>query len=213
MLHVTRTARFGLSLVLLLLPGAARATQSGASDSLTYILSPASRLDVRTGKAGLLGFAGHEHLIRARAFSGHVVLYPDRPVASHADISISTDSLEVLTPPDTAEIRKVTASMRSDVLDVAQYPEIQFVSRTVERGGEDTLRILGALTMHGRTREVPVVVHVVIAPGRDTLRAIASFTVKQSDFGIRPYRGGPGGTVRVADAVTFDIDAVALRRP
>jgi len=37
--------------------------------------------------------------------------------------------------------------------------------------------------------------------------------VRQSDYGIRPYRGGPAGTVRVADAVTFDIDAIALRRP
>jgi len=36
--------------------------------------------------------------------------------------------------------------------------------------------------------------------------------VKQTDFGIRPYRGGPGGTVRVADKVTFDISAVAVRQ-
>jgi polyisoprenoid-binding protein YceI len=65
--------------------------------------------------------------------------------------------------------------------------------------------------MKSRTRTVPLTVRVLIGP--DTLRATTTFTVRQSDYGIRPYRGGPGGTVRVADAVTFDIDAVALRRP
>jgi hypothetical protein len=37
--------------------------------------------------------------------------------------------------------------------------------------------------------------------------------VKQTDFGIRPFRGGPGGAVHVADEVKFDIDAVAVRKP
>ena len=33
----------------------------------------------------------------------------------------------------------------------------------------------------------------------DTLRAKGGFSVKQTDFGIQPFRGGPGGTVKVAD--------------
>jgi len=37
--------------------------------------------------------------------------------------------------------------------------------------------------------------------------------VKQTDFGIKPFRGGPAGTVRVADRVTFEIEAVAVREP
>src|SRR5438552_19107732 len=79
----------------------------------------------------------------------------------------------------------------------------------MERAG-DTLRLQGALTIRGQTREVPLVVQVLIGP--DTLRANTTFTVKQTDFGIRPYRGGPGGTVRVADHVAFVIEAVAIRR-
>ena len=116
----------------------------------------------------------------------------------------------MLTPPDTAEIRKVTAAMRTEVLDVAQYPEITLTSQAVEQA-RDTLRLQAALTLKSQTRTVPLVVRVQMGP--DTLRATTTFTVRQSDYGIRPYRGGPGGTVRVADAVTFDIDAVALRRP
>jgi len=185
------------------------AAQVIARDSVVYELAPSSRFVVRTGKAGLFGFAGHEHLIQARQFSGRVVYYPYQPQASHLAVSIATVGLEVLTPPDTAEIRKVTAAMRADVLDVPQYPEITLTSQAVELAG-DTLGIQAALTMKGQTCTVPLTVRVRIEP--DTLRATTTFSVRQSDYGIRPYRGGPGGTVRVADAVTFDIDAVALRR-
>ncbi len=184
--------------------------QSLARDSVVYELAPSSRLVVRTGKAGLFGFAGHEHLIQAREFSGRIVYYPEQPESSRVTVSIATERLEVLTPPDTAEIRKVTASMRTEVLDVAQYPEITLTSQSVQRTG-DTLRVQATLTMKSRTRTLPLTVRVLIGP--DTLRATTTFTVRQTHYGIRPYRGGPGGTVRVADEVIFDIDAIALRRP
>lgn len=183
--------------------------QSPARDSVVYALAPSSRLVVRTGKAGLFGFAGHEHLIQAREFSGRIVYYPHDPQASHVTVSIATERLEVLTPPDTEEIRKVTAAMRAEVLDVAQYPEITLASQSVRQVG-DTLHIQAALTMKGKTRTVPLTMRVVLGP--DTLRVTTTFTVRQSDYGIRPYRGGPGGTVRVADAVSFDIEAIGLRR-
>jgi polyisoprenoid-binding protein YceI len=172
-------------------------------------LSPASRFAVKTGKAGLLGFAGHEHVIRARAFSGQIVYHPEAPANSQVDIVVPTDSLEVLTPPDTAEIRKVTAAMRTEVLDVARYPEIRLTSRSIETTGAQ-LHIVASLTIKGVTRDVPLDARFTISA--DTLRATTIFAVKQTDFGIRPYRGGPGGTVRVADKVTFDVSVVAVRR-
>jgi polyisoprenoid-binding protein YceI len=185
------------------------ASQAPQPDSVVYTVSAASRLEVRTGKSGLFGFAGHEHRIRARAFAGHVVYYPRAPARSSVAIVIPADSLEVLTPPDTEEIRKVTAAMRTEVLDVAHYPEIRFAARTVSLS-EGTTHLVAALTMHGQTRAVPLDVKVEI--GRDTLSATATFAVKQTDFGIKPFRGGPGGTVRVADQVTFDIRIVAISK-
>ena len=185
--------------------------QGAGRDSVVYDLAPAplTRFEVLTGKAGLLGFAGHTHVIRARSFSGRIVWYPDQPPASNVTISVATESLEVMTPPDTAEIRKVTAAMREEVLDVAHYPELTLTARVVDRTG-DTLRLQASLTIKGQTRELPLTVRAVI--GSDTLRASTTFAIKQTDFGIRPYRGGPGGTVRVADRVTFTIEAVAVRR-
>jgi polyisoprenoid-binding protein YceI len=177
-------------------------------DSVVYALAPSSRLEVKTGKAGVFGFAGHSHSIRARAFSGDVVYYPHAPARSHLQITIQADSLEVLTPPDTAEIRKVTATMRTDVLHADQYHEIRLASKEVTptAGG---FHIIGALTLVGQTRDVPIDVSVEL--GVDSLRAQATFAIKQTDFGIKPYSGGPAGTVKVADRVTFTIDALALR--
>ena len=187
--------------------GAAQAA-GGMGDSVVYVLTPASRFEVKTGKAGLLAFAGHGHLVRASSASGRIVYYPARPADSHVDVVVPVDSLEVLTPPDTAEIRKVTETMRSEVLHPDRYPLITFVSTTVTPAG-DGLEVDGRLTIVGQTRDVAVVVQVEAAG--DTLRATGSFSVKQSDFGIRPYRGGPAGTVRVADRVEFTVAAVAIR--
>ena len=177
-------------------------------DSVVYRLAPTSRLMVKTGKAGLLGFAGHTHLVQARAFAGEVVYFPKAPSNSRLRITVVTESLEVLTPPDTAEIRKVTAAMRSDVLRTSEHPEITLVSRQA-KPSKDGFHLLTALTLVGQTRELPV--EVVAQVGLDTLRASTHFSIKQSDFGIKPYSGGPGGTVKVADRLVFDIRAVGVR--
>ena len=184
-------------------------SRAAGQDSVVYHVIPSSRFDVKTGKSGLFGFAGHSHMIRAHAVTGQVMLHHGDVARSHVDLVVPTDSLEVMTPPDTAEIRKVTASMRNDVMQVDQYPKIEFASKEVTQmpGG---YHLVVALTMHGVTKDVPVDVAVEVTG--DTLRAKGTFAVKQSDFGIKPYKGGPGGTVKVADKVTFDFEAVAIKK-
>ena len=200
-----------LAALLLTLPVTVAAqTEGGTGDSVVYAVSPASRLEVKTGKAGLFGFLGHDHVIHARAFSGRVVYYPGTPASSRVEITLPAESLEVLTPPDTEEIRKVTAAMRTEVLQVDRFPEMTFVSRSLAPS-DSGFRIELEVTMHGAVRVVTVDVNVAI--GADTVRATGGFFVKQTDFGMRPFRGGPGGSVKVADRVTFDFEAVAVRAP
>lgn len=184
--------------------------QGGEPDSVVYQLSAASRFEVRTGKAGLFGFAGHAHVIRARGVTGRIVYHPNAPAESRVEIVVPADSLEVLTPPDTAEIRKVTQAMRTEVLHVDEHPVISFASDSVMRTA-DGFQIQGRLTLAGQTRDVSCDIRVEV--GADTLRATGGFSVKQTDYGIRPFRGGPAGTVRVADRVTFSFDAVGVRTP
>jgi len=184
------------------------AAQAAERDSVVYVFTPASRFEVKTGKAGLLGFAGHGHVVRARAWSGRIVYYPTSLADSRVDVVVPVDSLEVVTPPDTAEIRKVTETMRREVLHPDRYPIITFVSTAVTPTG-DGLQVQGRLTVVGQTRDVAMAVRLQTAG--DTLQATGRFSVKQSDFGIKPYRGGPAGTVRVADRVEFNVAAVAIR--
>ena len=179
-----------------------------AQDSVVYHVVSASRFDVKTGKSGLFGFAGHSHVIRAHGVTGQAVLHQRDVSRSHVELSLLTDSLEVMTPPDTAEIRKVTASMREDVLEVAQFPKIEFASNEVAPT-DSGYHLLVALTMHGVTKDVPI--DVVVKTVGDTLRATGKFQVKQTDFGMKPFKGGPAGTVKVADKVSFDFEAVAVK--
>src|SRR5258705_13233833 len=88
--------------------------QGAGRDSVVYDLAPAplTRFEVRTGKAGLVGFGGHGHLIQATGFSWRIGWDPDQPAASRVTVSGATASLEVVTPPDTAEIRNTTAARR-----------------------------------------------------------------------------------------------------
>lgn len=185
------------------------AGQGNRPDSVVYTIVPASRFDVKTGKSGLFGFAGHSHVIRAHAVTGHVVLRKSNVSRSRVELTIPTDSLQVMTPPDTEEIRKVTASMREDVLEVSQYPKIEFASKEVTPT-DSGYHLVVALTMHGVTKDVPM--DVAVKTEGDTLRAKGTFSVKQTDFGMKPYKGGPAGTVKVADKVTFDFEAVAIRK-
>lgn len=187
------------------IPGQVR--KQAPPDFIVYNVSPASRLVVRTGKAGVLGFAGHTHVIRARAISGQLVYHPGT-AASSLKVSVPTDSLEVLTPPDTAEIRKVTEAMRTEVLHVDKYPTMSFAADSLSaKSGKMDFRL--AVTMEGVTRPIPVSADVTL--GADTIRAQGTFTAKQTDFGIKPFRGGPAGTVKVADQVKFCFDLVAVR--
>lgn len=180
-----------------------------APDSVVYHVDPSSRLVVKTGKAGLFGFAGHTHVIRARAVSG-VLVYRPGTASSSLRLRVPTDSLEVLTPPDTAEIRKVTEAMRTEVLHPDRHPEMVFAADSVRaESGKVDLQL--AVTIEGVTRQVPVKADVTIGP--DTIRAAGTFTAKQTDFGIKPFSGGPAGTVKVADRVTFCFDLVGVRDP
>ncbi len=156
--------------------------QGGGPDSVVYVLSAASRFEVKTGKAGLFGFAGHTHVVRARGFAGRVVYYPNAPSQSRVEIVVPADSLDVLTPPDTAEIRKVTQAMRTEVLHVDEHPVISFVSTGVTPT-VDGLHVQGRLTLAGQTHDVSCDIRADV--GTDTLRATGGFSGADNSPGWR----------------------------
>ena len=75
-----------------------------------------------------------------------------------------------------------------DFFDAEKYPDATFASTKVEAAGDNKLRVIGDLTMHGITK--PVVLEVTLnkaGAGRDGQPRIgfdATATIKRSDWGL-----------------------------
>ncbi len=173
-----------------------------------YRIAPESRFDVITGKAGLFGAFGHKHRIRATEFDGTIVYDPDNAFGSSIEVVLQTAGLIVVPEgADEKDAPKVERAMRESVLPPDRYPTIAFGSRIVS-AIDDGVQVVGDLTIAERTR--PVAVDVTIAQRGDTLTATGTFSAKQTDFGIKPYSAA-GGTIKVADEITFEFEAFAIR--
>ena len=100
----------------------------------------------------------------------------------------------------------------ADWLDVGQYPEARFESRTIEITGENTGVVSGDLTLHGVT--APVTLEVTFNGGGDDLLTgvyrlgfAAQGSLLRSTFGLGAYAPAIG------DEVLLEIHAEFLRSP
>jgi len=98
---------------------------------------------------------------------------------------------------DAAAQAEIQAHMQQMTLESAKYPEITYRSSSVEMQGRDQWKVHGALTLHGVTRPVVVMVQ------RDGEMYISHATVRQTDFAIKPITVG-GGLVKVKNEVEID---------
>lgn len=102
-----------------------------------------------------------------------------------------------LTGPTTRDRRTIDRNIRRDVLATARYPDLTFVSRTVDGTGP-VYAVAGDMTITGMTRPVAVTVRI---DGGDL---IATSRIHQSDFGIRPY-SAMAGAIRLRDDIEFEL--------
>jgi polyisoprenoid-binding protein YceI len=101
--------------------------------------------------------------------------------------------------------------MHNEVLESAKYQRISFKSASVSdvkpAGGDSySFTLNGDLTLHGVTKRIAVPVTATITPQQ--LRATGKYTLRQTDFGIKPYSAA-GGTVKVKNEVVIHFDIVA----
>ena len=158
-----------------------------------------STMTVKVFKSGVFSAFGHNHEIRAPIISGSLVTSGKPSVELRVDAR-RMQVLDTDLPADKrAEVQKTMLS--DEVLDSERFPEIRFVSRTIEAAGGSRYRVTGELTLHGVT--LPVVVRVEQRGDRYT----GSATVKQSEFRMKPVTVA-GGTVKVKDAVEIVFEIV-----
>lgn len=100
---------------------------------------------------------------------------------------------------------------QDDLFDAAKFPTATFQSTSVAANGENKLRVIGDLTIHGVTREASFDV-TVNKLGEHPMRKVpaAGFdaigTIKRSDFGVDKY------VPNIPDEVTIRVTAEALAK-
>lgn len=194
-----------ISIVLLLL-----LISHAVASPVPFRAEPAkSEFRIELGKAGLLRAFGDDHLIRVTDYHCEVLLDEQDPVHSSVRITIPASSLKVIDPKLSAEKRaEVQKRMEGpEVLDIARFPEITFVSRGVNSLGHGRFRIEGDLKIRDTIR--PVALEISLVPEGTVRRARGEARIRQTSFGIRPVTA-VGGTIRVKDEmkIAFDLALV-----
>ena len=197
-----------VSLSVLVAASLALAAPAARAAPRRYTLEPgASRLMIHVGKAGLFGFAGHEHEVVAGTFRGSATFDPDRLAQSSVDLTFDAGALRVSGQGEPADdVPQVQAAMLgADCLDARRFATVRFVSTSVvaaggvgPNGGDLSLR--GELTLHGVTRPLTLRVHLDVKG--DTLEATGRTTLRQTDFGITPI--SKAGVVKVKDEIALE---------
>lgn len=179
-----------------------------------------SRVHVRVNKATRFG---HAHGIEGRVKSGSVRFDPKSPggeivfdlAALVADSPEARKHVGVTGDISQSDQTKITRTMLAkSVLDIEKFPTSKFVIRDMKASSEvaNSLRIVGDFTIHGVMQSVNVDASVTPSEKENGLRLQGSFTIKQTDFGIKPYRA-LGGLVRVSDKVKISGDFHLQRLP
>jgi polyisoprenoid-binding protein YceI len=190
------------------------AASAGAqSKSRTYTIAPGeSSFWVFVEKAGLLSGLAHDHEIGVKSFTGRVVVPDAGASGGSLELDVNAQSLTVLDKkPSEEDKKKIYNSMHNEVLESAKYQKITFKSASVSDvrpAGSDgySFTLNGDLTLHGVTKRIAVPVTATITPQQ--LRATGKYTLRQTDFGIKPYSAA-GGTVKVKNEVVVHFDIVA----
>lgn len=104
----------------------------------------------------------------------------------------------------------------ADFFDAEGYPEIRFESTRIEQADEETLRIVGEITIRGETREIELEAELggteVGPEGEDRIGLEATGKLSRVDFGMKFNTALGSGNAVVADKVKLDLDIAAVRR-
>jgi polyisoprenoid-binding protein YceI len=126
-----------------------------------------------------------------KGFKGSIAFDEQNPAASKFDVTIDASTL------NTGNGLQNKHAKSDEWFDVAKYPQIRFVSKSIAKSGAG-YQVTGDLNLHGVTKSITFpFAFKKTAGGADFA---ASFTVNRSDYKL----GKPGGDV--AESVKVDIN-------
>ncbi|MGE5128034.1 MAG: YceI family protein [Sphingomonadaceae bacterium] len=183
------------------------------------VQSTQSEIRLLVYRAGPLARFGHNHVIigpvrgeiwagRTSEQSGFLLEIPVEALTVDPAAARAQEGKEFAAQVS-AEARQGTREhmLGEEVLDAPRHPVIRVESVALS-GPHWNPTVVARVTLRGATRELKFPAAVVEQGAR--LTVIASFALRQSDFGIEPY-SALGGGLRVADEIRVRIRLEARR--
>ena len=184
------------------------------TDVVRYRLVPAeSTFTVQAFAEGLFSAFGHDPVIAINDFRGEVQFVPGTFEAAALEMTINSKALALSAEAKDKDRAEIETTMRDQVLEVEKYPEIVFSSTNISAsrlsGGRYRVRIIGDVSLHGAMQK-NVWITSEATVDEEKLRARGEFSLKQTDFGIKPF-SAVGGTIKVKNELKFSFDIQGSR--
>jgi polyisoprenoid-binding protein YceI len=190
------------------------ATQTNETGVVRYRLVPEqSNFTVQAFAEGLFSVFGHDPVFAIKEFNGEVQFVLGSFESASLKMTIKADSIVLSSEVKEKDRLEIEQTMREQVLEMAKYPGIVFVSSNISvtglAEGRYRARIIGDLTFHGVTQKNLWITAQVTMSG-ENLRAQGDFALKQTDFGIKPFSAA-GGTIKLKNELKFCFEMAADR--
>jgi polyisoprenoid-binding protein YceI len=187
-------------------------TQRGLAPLKFQIDPAASRFTVQAFATGLLSAFGHNPRISIRDYEGEMEFVPESYEKASVKITLPMGAMEVLDEMKRDDRKKLETDMYQSVLDVDRFPTAVFESKQIMVQKLSDLvqaHVVGELSFHGVTRDE--VIDARVTNMGTMLRASGEFTLRQSDYGIKPVSFA-AGALRLKDELKFQFELVARQQ-
>ena len=164
---------------------------ASASNSSYTAATAASKLEFTGTQAGA-EFTGTFH-----EYTASVEFNPDALEGARIDVQIQLASV------DTKDKDRDQTIRGPDIFDTAHFPVAHYVTRSIAKSGNG-YTALGALTLRGVTKEVPITVQFV--PSNGSAKLVGTAQLKRLEFGAG--QGDWKSTEWVADPVRISFALV-----
>lgn len=188
--------------------------ETPAATMVRYVIdTKASTFTVKAFATGLLSALGHNPTISIPDIHGEVHFSSSIPDDASLRLVIQAASLVDTDDISKKDRQEIERQMHDDVLEADGFPEIIYdcprVSSTQKISeGVFSVSLDGELTLHGVTNRQPITARVTLSS--DLLRAKGDFSIKQSDYDIRPVSAA-GGTIKLKDELKLSFDIAARK--
>ena len=161
-----------------------------------------------------IGFvARHAMVTKVRGsfneFDATVTVDTEDLTRSSAQVTIKVDSIDTRNEQRDGHLRS------NDFLDIANHPEITFVSTDVTPVGDDVVRVTGDLTIKGESRPVAIdftYEGAAVDPfGNQRVGFEGSVVINRKDWGITWNAALETGGVLVSDKITLEFEISAIK--